>query len=123
MKYQNLNILVFTQTNNIKLLKDLFNFRQTLKKHVDAVHRGLKPFLCDICCFATATKSSLMSHTAAVHDKLKPFQCDYCSYKSNTKRQVSYLLIFLPIFQKVKSTNQVSHELTGELNNNTLIIY
>ena len=70
-----------------------------MRKHTDAVHKKMKPFLCDVCCFATATKGSLKSHQLAVHDKVKAFKCDMCEYRSCTRKAVSHYNFMIFAFE------------------------
>ena len=56
-----------------------------LKKHMDAVHLGMRPFHCDICEFSCSKKTNLHQHIKTVHLKLKPFQCTECDYKTARK--------------------------------------
>ena len=47
-------------------------------RHIDSVHRGLKPYKCDICDKAYGDRSTLRSHKNNVHLGIKPHKCDIC---------------------------------------------
>ena len=49
-----------------------------MKKHIEAVHEGKRPYTCHICGLGAKVKSQLQSHIAAVHEKKKPFKCTLC---------------------------------------------
>ena len=67
--------------------------KSNLNKHINGVHRNLKPFKCSQCDYSCSHKSSLNRHISAIHLKLKPFkcsQCDYsCSHKWHLNRHIS----------------------------------
>ncbi len=56
-----------------------FSTTQHLNKHINAVHRKLKPFSCASCNRPFAHKETLWRHVRAVHRKMKPFVCSYKS--------------------------------------------
>ena len=57
-----------------------------LKKHIESIHGGIKPFKCSTCYKIFSHKYNLKSHIATVHNKEKPFNCDYCdkTFPDNT---------------------------------------
>ena len=69
--------------------------KNTLKRHTDSVHHGVKPFECDMCCYSASDRASVRIHKETVHKGLKPFKCDMCTYsagrKDTLKRHVSKL--------------------------------
>ena len=44
-----------------------FGNQSKLKRHIDSVHLGLKPFACNLCNFETARKTCLITHTNRHH--------------------------------------------------------
>ncbi|XP_023330390.1 zinc finger protein 729 isoform X2 [Eurytemora carolleeae] len=54
---------------------------KSLKKHVQAVHSKLKPYICQICGYKTARKGNLLLHVRQ-HSGEKPYSCDECSYRT-----------------------------------------
>ena len=47
--------------------------------HVTSVHKGEKPFKCDICDYSCSRKGNLNRHVS-MHEGNKPFKCDICGY-------------------------------------------
>ncbi|XP_064468133.1 zinc finger protein 99-like [Ornithodoros turicata] len=58
-----------------------FGDRRVLQLHLDAVHRGARPFLCSYCGYAASCRSSLKMHQRQ-HTGEKPFSCDICDYRT-----------------------------------------
>ena len=58
-----------------------FKFPSEIKKHVevDAVHKGLKNYKCEICFKTFAAKGNYSMHVDRVHKNIKPFECDKCT--------------------------------------------
>ena len=44
---------------------------QCLKRHIESVHEGIKPFKCNMCEYETATNQSLKRHKNSVHKGIK----------------------------------------------------
>jgi KRAB domain-containing zinc finger protein len=63
-----------------------------LIKHIEFVHRKVKPFSCAQCAFTASQRGAINRHISAVHRKEKPFLCQYCgfsaSFKGNLKQHV-----------------------------------
>ena len=62
-----------------------FDSNARLKKHIETVHEGKKPFRCDICDTKFAEKSTLNCHIKSIHenpkncdDTKKVFHCESC---------------------------------------------
>jgi uncharacterized Zn-finger protein len=52
--------------------------KQKLKDHIEAVHKGKKLFICNICYKSFSQNISLKRHIASVHEEVKQFRCDSC---------------------------------------------
>ena len=70
-----------------------YSTRQSLKRHMSDVHKGLKPFKCTSCDSKFANGQGLKNHIAAIHGGKKPYQCQKCdsSFATNQglKRHIS----------------------------------
>lgn len=64
-----------------KEYKNKFN----LKRHMQMIHLGKKPFCCKICNQSFVSKQNLREH-AFIHSGIKPYKCSYCGKKF---RQIS----------------------------------
>ena len=51
-----------------------FTNKQNLKKHVEAVHEGIKPFKCSVCDVKFANKQNLKKHIETIHEGIKSFK-------------------------------------------------
>ena len=60
-----------------------FANQQKLKKNIDTVHEGIKPFKCSVCDVKFANKEHLKKHIETIHEEIKPFKCtiriSYCT--------------------------------------------
>lgn len=54
--------------------------KQTLKRHIDAVHKGKERTECDICHKTFAQKATMFRHRR-IHLDIKPFKCGICELK------------------------------------------
>ena len=57
--------------------------------HVTSVHKGEKPFKCDICDYSCPRKGNLNRHVQSFHDGKKPFKCDICNYSCSLKNHLN----------------------------------
>ena len=48
--------------------------KQNLKKHVEAVHEGIKPFKCSVCDVKFANKQNLKKHIETIYEGIKSFK-------------------------------------------------
>ena len=71
-----------------KLCDSSFATKQSLKKHIESLHEGKKPFECSICNAKIAQKGHLNYHILYVHGEKKHFQCSQCG--SEFKHKYSY---------------------------------
>lgn len=52
--------------------------KQTVKRHVNSVHFGRRPWVCEHCFKAFNQKSTLDIHVNARHTQIKPHKCRHC---------------------------------------------
>ena len=55
-----------------------FPSRSHLNRHVESVHREMKPFECNICTTSFLKKGGLKRHIESVHDGKKLSKCNIC---------------------------------------------
>ena len=79
--------------------------KSSLKEHIKSVHEGIKPFKCKLCDYESGQKSSLKEHIESVHEGIKPFQCHICKYKSATKSKLKRHITF--VHEKKNSENNL----------------
>lgn len=56
-----------------------FATSKTLSKHIKAVHNRIKPFICNVCGYKSARKSTWEIHLRQ-HTGEKPMNCKFCSF-------------------------------------------
>lgn len=56
-----------------------FATSKTLSKHIKAVHNRIKPFICNVCGYKSARKSTWEIHLRQ-HTGEKPMTCKFCSF-------------------------------------------
>ena len=84
-----------------------------MKRHIDSVHEGIKPFKCIVCDFATAGKGNLKQHINSAHKEIKPFICHICQFKSATKFS---LIRHITYFHEKKKNENNSSKSAGKGN-------
>ena len=66
-------------------MSENYSSQGILKKHISAVHDGIKPFKCEICCSQFAFNAGLRIHIAAVYEGKRPNECIICDAKFTRK--------------------------------------
>jgi uncharacterized Zn-finger protein len=76
-----------------------------LKRHINSIHKKLKPFKCDynMCDYSCAQSYDLKKHFNSVHKKLKPFKCDYYECGYNSANYYDLKLHINSVHTKIKS--------------------
>ena len=54
-------------------------YKSDLKRHLESVHEGIKPFKCNICGKGSASNGEMKKHVETVHEGKKPFKCTTCN--------------------------------------------
>ena len=49
-----------------------------LKRRIESVHEGKKPFKCNICEANFSRKDGLKTHVMNIHEQKKPLKCSIC---------------------------------------------
>ena len=57
-------------------------------QHMNAVHLKDRPYHCDECGYAAATKGLVQKHVSTVHRKEKPYACEICNSRFGQKVRV-----------------------------------
>ena len=60
--------------------------REHFRRHVDAVHSNLRPFLCDVCGQRFKRHDALLHHTQVLHHTQNEIHDDQSETRSNTHR-------------------------------------
>ena len=50
-------------------------------KHIDAIHKKVKRYECDLCDFTSGRSEFLREHKARLHAGEFKFKCDHCAWK------------------------------------------
>ena len=68
------------ETNSYKcnLCDKAYNEKYKLKRHIESIHKGAKPFKCKLCGHSSKYKSDLKSHINDIHNKIKDHKCKHC---------------------------------------------
>ena len=52
--------------------------KSDLKKHIEAVHAGIKPHQCPSCESSFSQKCNMKRHIASTHEGIRPYKCSFC---------------------------------------------
>ena len=64
-----------------------------MKRHIDCVHRKLKPHACQLCELAFSRKDKLKRHISNIHFHEKPFSCHHCDHRTSRKERMRQHLL------------------------------
>jgi len=118
MKKNGTNIPNWAKAKECDICHKVLADSKILKKHIQAVHSKLKPYICKICGYKCSRNSNLRLHVRQ-HSGSKPFECLVCDYKtgdgSALRRHIRkhtnerpFKCDFCP-FTSVQSTNLKRH--------------
>ena len=62
-----------------------FSQKRHLNRHIESVHKGIKPFKCKYCDASFSQKENLRGHIESVHERKKPFKCNACDASFSQK--------------------------------------
>ena len=85
--------------------------KSSLQKHVDTIHKKLKPCQCEKCKMCFSHKGGLSSHDKAVHLKSKPFSCKYCQASFARKNYLEKHVKRIHTFEDKTSTKIDLHKI------------
>uniref|UniRef100_A0A146LZB2 Zinc finger protein 92 n=4 Tax=Lygus hesperus TaxID=30085 RepID=A0A146LZB2_LYGHE len=68
-------------SENCRICSRMFTDPRLLRHHMDIVHRGLRPYVCNVCSYSASSMSTLKMHLRS-HTGEKPYACPYCRYKT-----------------------------------------
>ena len=74
-------------------MSENYSSQGILKKHISAVHDGIKPFKCEICCSNFAFNAGLRIHIATVYEGKRPNECIICDAKFTRKADLKFILM------------------------------
>lgn len=84
MRLSNVIIFFYRYTKKVcKICSKTYADSKCLKKHIQAVHRKMKPYVCNICGHQSAKKAMMQIHIRS-HTGEKPYACtvEGCSYRT-----------------------------------------
>merc|ERR1712083_821952 len=58
------------------------------REHVETVHKGNMPFICEICGAGFLRKFRMRDHKSAVHDNIALFKCGVCNEKFKNRSAI-----------------------------------
>ena len=63
-------------------------YKEYIKRHIEYIHEGKKPYHCIICDSRFALKPNFTAHVAAVHEGKKTKKCEMCDKSFSTRHDV-----------------------------------
>jgi uncharacterized Zn-finger protein len=63
---------------NVDFVRKGFPQKGNLKRHIESVHEGKKPYKCKLYEESLSVKRHLKKHIESVHDGKKPLKCEFC---------------------------------------------
>ncbi|XP_056633672.1 zinc finger protein OZF-like [Diorhabda sublineata] len=76
-----------TVLHECKMCLKMFKHSPNLRRHINIVHKGIKPFKCEVCSKEFATFSRITEHIR-IHTGERPYVCNYCG--SSFKKYSTY---------------------------------
>ena len=70
--------IVQEKRKDCTICKKVFKRPYLLKKHVESVHEGIRPFKCESCDAKFSYERDKKNHISSVHKGEKPFNCGFC---------------------------------------------
>ena len=64
--------------SNVAVVIKAFSGKQNLNLHIESVHGGIKPFMCNDCDKDFSLEGNLNGHIESVHEGKKPLKCNFC---------------------------------------------
>ena len=60
--------------SNAMFVKKVFAYKEHLNGHIESVHEGKKPFLCNDCGKVFTRKRNLIIHSESIHERKKQME-------------------------------------------------
>nr|CAD7460838.1 unnamed protein product [Timema tahoe] len=78
---QSQSVVLRYATQRCNICSKTYADSKCLKKHIQAVHSKLRPYVCQVCGHASSRKAMLQMHLRQ-HTGEKPYSCPHCEYRT-----------------------------------------